>query len=158
LFRTAMLRNRFPEQCALKHPTVACPCTGRHLLKEMRTSRSSLSSGTLTIVRHERKGPRRANVCDCLIDEGRAPRNRLAGAGSKPPSAAVVKSHGRERRRKRHWKEPGQVTGKKRTARKPLMTCRKRRDDVETTGNRHRGTSFGGACLRTEAASGIKVA
>jgi hypothetical protein len=49
LFRTAMLRNRFPEQCALKDPTVACPCTGRHLLKEMRTSRSSLSSGTLTI-------------------------------------------------------------------------------------------------------------
>src|SRR5215831_21219085 len=44
LFRTAMLRNRFPEQCALKDPTVACPCTGRHLLKEMRTSRSSLSS------------------------------------------------------------------------------------------------------------------
>src|ERR1035438_5193269 len=49
LFRTAMLRNRFPEQCALKDPTVACPCTGRHLLKEMRTSRSSLSSGTPTI-------------------------------------------------------------------------------------------------------------
>src|SRR5580700_3624069 len=24
-----MLRNRFPEQCALKDPTVACPCTGR---------------------------------------------------------------------------------------------------------------------------------
>src|SRR5215467_4152560 len=22
------------EQCALKDPTVACPCTGRHLLKE----------------------------------------------------------------------------------------------------------------------------
>ena len=22
-----MLRNRFPEQCALKDPTVACPCT-----------------------------------------------------------------------------------------------------------------------------------
>ena len=41
-----MLRNRFPEQCALKDPTVACPCTGRHLPKEMRTSRSSLSSGT----------------------------------------------------------------------------------------------------------------
>src|SRR5437763_4320169 len=38
LFRTAMLRNRFPEQGALKDPTVPYPCTGRHLLKEMRTS------------------------------------------------------------------------------------------------------------------------
>jgi len=37
---------------------------------------------------------------------GSAPRNRLAGAGSKPPSAAVGKSHGRERGRKR----PG-ITG-----------------------------------------------
>jgi hypothetical protein len=34
-----MLRNRFPEQRALKDPTVARPCTGRHLPKEMRTSR-----------------------------------------------------------------------------------------------------------------------
>ena len=36
------------------------------------------------------------------------------------------------------------------------MTCRKRRDDVETAGSRYRGTSFGDACLRTEAASGIE--
>jgi hypothetical protein len=50
------------------------------------------------------------------------------------------------------------VTGKKRTAREPLMTCRKRRDDVETAGSRYCGTSFGGTCLRTKAASGIKVA
>ena len=32
------------------------------------------------------------------------------------------------------WEEPSQVTGKRRTAREPLMTCRKRRDDVETAG------------------------
>ena len=32
------------------------------------------------------------------------------------------------------WQGPGQVTGKKRTAKEPLMTCRKRRDDVETAG------------------------
>ena len=38
------------------------------------------------------------------------------------------------------------------------MTCRKRRDDVETAGSRYCGTGFGGACLRTKAASGIKVA
>jgi hypothetical protein len=32
------------------------------------------------------------------------------------------------------------------------MTCRKRRDDVETAGSRYCGTSFGGACFRTKAA------
>jgi hypothetical protein len=32
------------------------------------------------------------------------PSDRLAGAGSKPPSAALVKSHGREHRRKRPGK------------------------------------------------------
>jgi hypothetical protein len=29
------------------------------------------------------------------------------------------------------------------------MTCRKRRDDVETAGSRYCGTSLGEACLRT---------
>src|SRR5271167_742114 len=44
------------------------------------------------------------------------------------------------RKRTVHWGEkcgalqPGQVTGKKRTARKPLWKCRKRRDDVKTVG------------------------
>jgi hypothetical protein len=33
----------------------------------------------------------------------------LGGAGSKPPLAAVVKSHGREHRRKRPGNTPGQV-------------------------------------------------
>ncbi len=33
----------------------------------------------------------------CTEDEGMAPRSRLAGAGSKTPQAAVVKSHGGER-------------------------------------------------------------
>ena len=45
------------------------------------------------------------------------PRNRLTGAGSKPPSAATVKSRGREHWKEKAWEEPGQVTGKKRTAR-----------------------------------------
>jgi hypothetical protein len=67
----------------------------------------------------------------------------------------VVKSHGREHGRKKAWEEPGQVSGKKKTAREPLMMCRKRRDDVETAGSRYCGTSFGDACLRTKAASGI---
>ena len=49
-------------------------------------------------------GPRK---CDFVFsDKVRASRlypdrNRLAGAGSKPPPAAVVKSHGRERGRKK---------------------------------------------------------
>jgi hypothetical protein len=46
----------------------------------------------------------------------------------------MVKSHGREHRRKKAWQEPGQVTGKKRTAREPLLKRRKRRDDVKTAG------------------------
>src|SRR5215831_13746962 len=60
-------------------------------------------------------------------------RNRLAGAGSKPPSAALSKRQGRERGGKRPG-IPGQVTGKKRTAREPLMKCRKYLDDVQNRG------------------------
>jgi hypothetical protein len=72
-------------------------------------------------------------VCNCLIDEGRplgtgwqeqVP-NHLRRLWSK---ALVVST------KEKAWEEPGQVTGKKRTAREPLMTCRKRRDDVETAG------------------------
>ena len=72
-------------------------------------------------------------MCNCLIDEGRplgtgwqeqVP-NHLRRLWSK---AMVVSTEGKG------LEEPGQVTDKKRTARKPLMTCRKRRDDVETAG------------------------
>jgi len=38
----------------------------------------------------------------CIRDEGMAPRSLVAGLGFKPPRAAVVKSHGGERRWKRH--------------------------------------------------------
>ena len=52
--------------------------------------------------------PRAADEEMCLdrcataqpMREEKAPRDRLAGAGPKSPSAAVVKSHGREHRRK----------------------------------------------------------
>lgn len=37
-----------------------------------------------------------------MRDEGMAPRSLVAGPGFKPPRAAVVKSHGGERRGKRH--------------------------------------------------------
>src|ERR1700691_1568306 len=46
------------------------------------------------------------------------------------------------------WEEPSQVTGKRRTVREPLMTCRKRRDDVETAGSRYCGNSLDETCLR----------
>ena len=63
--------------------------------------------------------------------ETKAPRDRLTGAGLKSPLAAVVKSHGRERRRKRPG-YPGQMSDREMNASKPLMTCRKRRNEVET--------------------------
>src|SRR6516162_731212 len=56
------------------------------------------------------------------------------GCGQKPWSCAQTE---------KAWEEPGQVTGKKRTAMKPLITCRKRRDDVKTAGSRYRGISLG---------------
>src|ERR1700686_623902 len=76
-----------------------------------------------------------SGICERLGVKFPGPaRNRSTGTGSKPPSAAVVKSHGREHRRKRPGKGPGQVTGKKRTARELLWKCRKQRDDVKTAG------------------------
>jgi hypothetical protein len=60
------------------------------------------------------------------------------------------KSHGREHRRKKAWEEPGQVTSKKRTERKPLMKYRKRRDDVKTVGSRYCGISSDRACRWAE--------
>jgi hypothetical protein len=61
-----------------------------------------------TTVRHECEGSRKRlpKVRNCTTDEGRkkAPRDRLTEAGLKSPSAAMVKSHGREQRRKRSGK------------------------------------------------------
>ena len=50
------------------------------------------------------------------------------------------------------------MSDKERTAREPLTTCRKRKNDVKTAAAHNCGISFGEACLRTEAASGIEVA
>ena len=55
------------------------------------------------------------------------------------------------------WVEPDQVTSKKRMAREPLRTYRKCREVTKAAGNRNCGTSFGGACPRSEAAPGIEV-
>jgi len=56
------------------------------------------------------------------------------------------------------WKEPGQVTGKKRTAKEPLMTCRKRRDDVKTAGESLLRDQLWRDLFTDGAASGMKVA
>ena len=60
----------------------------------------------------------------CTGDEGRAPRSLLAGAGFKPPRAAVVKSDGGERRGKGRTRS-GQVRCKETSVSEPLKTCRK---------------------------------
>ena len=88
-------------------------------------------------------------MCNCLIDEGRP-----LGTGWQEQvpnhlrrlwSRALVVSQ-----KEKAWKEPGQVTGKKRTAREPLMTCRKRRDDVKTAGVSLTQDKPRRTCLRPE--------
>ncbi len=77
-----------------------------------------------------------------------APRSRLAGAGSKTPQAAVVKSHGGER-----WGGPAgqdQLWIRETSTSEPLMRCRKFRDDVKTDGLLYIGISSGGICLLPE--------
>jgi hypothetical protein len=47
---------------------------------------------------------------NCTTDEGKkAPRDLLAGAGLKSPSAAVAKSHGGEHEKEKAREEPGQM-------------------------------------------------
>ena len=47
---------------------------------------------------------------------------------------------------------------KKTNASEPLMTCRKRRNDVETTGESLPWDKLGGCLLMARAASGMKAA
>jgi transposase len=55
--------------------------------------------------------------------ESKAPRDRLTGVGLKSPLAAVVKSHSRERRRKRP-PTVGQMGDREMNASEPSLTCR----------------------------------
>src|SRR6202158_4353089 len=76
--------------------------------------------------------PRAADEEMCLVRcataqpmrEEKAPRDRLAGAGPKSPSAAVVKSHGREHGRKRSGNGSDQIGNREMNESEPLMTCR----------------------------------
>lgn len=51
-----------------------------------------------------------------------------------------------------------QVRIKKANGIEPLMTCRKRRDDIKTEASRYLGMSLGGSLLTAQAVSGMKVA
>src|SRR5438874_8567207 len=85
-------------------------------------------------------------------------RNRSAGAGSKPPQAARVKSHGGERSGKRR-KEFRQVWLKETNASKPLMTCRNVFIDVETgIWTSVPRARVGGSLPTAQPASGMKAA
>jgi hypothetical protein len=73
-------------------------------------------------------------------------RSRLAGAGFKPPSAALVKSQGGERdgkgvTRSRH------VSIKETNASEPSMKCRNSKGEIKTEGIRYFGKNLGETCL-----------
>ena len=80
----------------------------------------------------DHRAPRAADEEMCLVRcataqpmrEEKAPRDRLAGAGPKSPSAAVAKSHGREHRRKRSGNGSDQIGNREMNESEPLMTCR----------------------------------
>lgn len=112
------------------------------------------------LVRHERTSWPQGQGCNnCTTDEGKAPRDRLAEAGLKSPSAAMAKSHGREHRRKRSGERPDQMSDKKMNASEPLKTCRKSlRLGQNQRSEALLGKSMGGVCLLPIAAHGIEVA
>jgi hypothetical protein len=54
--------------------------------------------------------------------------------------------------------QPDQVCIEETNASEPLMTCRKRRNDVQTTGESLPWDKLGGCLLMARAASGMKAA
>ena len=88
---------------------------------------------------------------------GLAPRDRPAGGGLKPPQAASVKSRGGERCGK-GAPRVRQVRAEKANESKPLMTCRKRIDDIKTGRESFSRDEPGGYLPTAQAVSGIKAA
>jgi Reverse transcriptase (RNA-dependent DNA polymerase) len=88
---------------------------------------------------------------------GMAPRDRPAGGGLKPPQAASVKSRGGERCGK-GAPRVRQVRAEKANESKPLMTCRKRIDDIKTGRESFSRDEPGGYLPTAQAVSGIKAA
>jgi retron-type reverse transcriptase len=97
---------------------------------------------------------RRAMLCQRWRQ---ALRDRPAGGGPKPPQAASVKSRGGERCGK-GAPRVRQVRAEKANESKPLMTCRKRIDDIETGGESFSRDEPGGYLPTAQAVSGIKAA
>ena len=88
---------------------------------------------------------------------GRAPRDRPAGGGPKPPQAASVKSRGGERCGKCATRLR-QVRTRKASASEPLMTCR---EDLPTSKPglaQWPGMSPGATCIAARAMSGMEAA
>ena len=56
------------------------------------------------------------------------------------------------------WARPDQVSIEETNESEPLMTCRKRRDDVKTTGESLPWDKLGGCLLMARAASGMEAA
>jgi hypothetical protein len=88
---------------------------------------------------------------------GPAPRDRPAEGGLKPPQAASVKSRGGERCGK-GGQPVRQVRVEKASESKPLMTCRKRMDDIETGRESFFRDEPGSYLSTAQAVSGIKAA
>lgn len=85
---------------------------------------------------------------NCATDEGKPdPSGSATGAGLKSPLAAVAKSHGRERRRKRPCQREGQMSDPEMNASEPLKTGRKLLTEVKTGRINYAGTSMAGACF-----------
>ncbi len=84
-------------------------------------------------------------------------RSRPAGGGSKPPQAAVVKSHGGERWGKGSARQ-NQVYVKEANTSEPLIKCRKRRDVVKTRGESLTWEELGGNLFTAQAATGMEAA
>ncbi|MGH7573408.1 MAG: reverse transcriptase domain-containing protein, partial [Gemmatimonadota bacterium] len=87
----------------------------------------------------------------------KALRDRPAGGGLKPPQAASVKSRGGERCGQ-GAPRARQVRAEKASESEPLMTCRKRIDDIETGVESLSRDEPGGDLLTAQAVSGIKAA
>jgi len=84
-------------------------------------------------------------------------RDRPAGGGLKPPQAASVKSRGGERCGK-GAPRVRQVRAEKANVSEPLMTCRKRIDDIETGRESFSRDEPGGYLSTAQVVSGMKAA
>ena len=89
----------------------------------------------MTTVRHEHENDT-MNWFSCVtaqpMREIKAPRDRLTGAGRKSPSAAEVKSLGREHRRKRSGYTSDQIGDREMNESEPRKPCRNSTEEVKT--------------------------